>query len=58
MEATKTPDSEIKTMVIRMLRDLRGRMDDLSENLNKEIVSIKKNIETIKKSEMKNTYPN
>ena len=41
-----------------MLKDIKGRMNDFSENLNKEIVSIKKNIETIKKSEMKNTYPN
>ena len=36
-------------MVIRMLKDLRGRMEDLSENLNKEIVSIIKDIKTMKK---------
>ena len=30
-------------------------MDDLSENLNKKIVSIKKDIETLKQSETKNT---
>lgn len=32
-------------MVVRILMGLRGRMDDISENLNKEIVSTKKDIE-------------
>ena len=43
-------------MVVRTLKDLQGRIDDLSENLSKERVSIKKDIGTIKKnhSEMKN----
>ena len=42
-------------MVIRMLKNFRERMDDLSENLNKEIVGTKKEKETLKKqSEMKN----
>ena len=50
METTKIPHAEFKTMVIRMLRDLRGRMFDLSENVNKETVSIKKGIGTIKKN--------
>lgn len=36
-------------MVIRMFNKLRWRMDELNENLNKEIVSIKQDIETIKK---------
>ena len=49
MEASKILDTEFKTMVMRMLKDLRGRMDSLNENLNKEIVNIKKDIETIKK---------
>ena len=46
-----------QTMAIRMLRNLRGRMDDLSENLNKETVIIKRDVETINKnqSEMKTT---
>lgn len=35
MEATKTQDVEFKTMVIRTLKDLRGRMDGISENLSK-----------------------
>ena len=38
------PDTEFKSMVVRMFKDLRERMDDLSENLNKEMVSIKKDI--------------
>ena len=33
-------------MVVKMLKDLRGRMDDLSESINEEIVSIKNDIET------------
>ena len=44
MRATKMPDTEFKSMVVRMFKDLRERMDDLSENLNKEMVSIKKDI--------------
>ena len=51
MEATKIPDIELKLMVIRMLQDIRRRMDDLSENLNKEIISIKNNMEAIKKNQ-------
>ena len=54
MEATKIPNVQFKRMVIRMLRDLRGRMDDLSNNLNQEVVSIKKDIKSIiNQSEMK-----
>ena len=36
MEATKTSDAKFKPMVIRMLKDPRGIMDDLKANLNKE----------------------
>ena len=46
-------DAVFKTMVIRILRDLRRKRNDLSENLNKEIVSIKKDIETIKKNQLR-----
>lgn len=45
MEATKIPDAELQTMVLRMLKDLSGRMDYLNENINKVLVSIKNNIE-------------
>ena len=50
MEATKIPDAEFKIILIRMLKDLRGKMDDLSKNLNRDIVSIKKDVETIKRT--------
>ena len=42
MEARSPPDTEFKTLVIRMLKELRRRMDDLSENFNKEILSLKR----------------
>ena len=42
MEASNLPDAEFKTLVIRMLIEIRGGIDHLSENFNKEIVSIKK----------------
>ena len=48
MEETKILDAEFKTMVIIMLKNLKGRINNLSENLNKEIASIKKDIETKK----------
>lgn len=41
MEETEIPDTEFKTMVIIMLKDHRRKMDDLSEYLNKSIVSNK-----------------
>ena len=47
MKASNLPDTEFKTLVIRMLNEHRKRVDDLSDNFNKEIVSIKKDIETI-----------
>lgn len=34
-EATEIPDAEFKIMVIKMLKDLRGRMVDLNENLKR-----------------------
>ena len=36
MKASKLPDAEFKTLVIRMLNELRERVDELSENLSKE----------------------
>ena len=56
MEASNLPGTEFKTLVIRMLQGLRGRTAELSVNFNKEIVSVKKGIETIKNQlEMKST---
>ena len=48
MEATNIPDAEFKRMITRMFKDLRGRMDDLSDSLNKEIISMAKDMETIR----------
>ena len=48
MEATQIPDAELKIMVIRMVKKLRGRIDDLTENINKEIASTKEDPETHK----------
>ena len=31
-------DAEFKTFVIRMLRELRERLDELSENFNKKLI--------------------
>lgn len=35
MEATKIPDAEIKPMVIRLFKNLMGKMGDVSDNLKK-----------------------
>ena len=50
------PDTQFKTIVIRMIKELHGRINNINENLTKVIANIKKDIETIKKnqSEMKN----
>lgn len=37
MEISNLPDKEFKVLVIKMLTELRERMDELSENVNKEI---------------------
>lgn len=37
METSNLPDEEFKTLLIRMLGELRGRVEELSENFNKEI---------------------
>ena len=36
MEATKIPDAEFKTMVIRMFKDIKKRVDVFNENLKRE----------------------
>ena len=53
MESSNIPDAEFKTLVIKMLNELLGSV----ENFNKEIKSIKVEMEIIKgnQSEMKNT---
>ena len=53
METSNVLDAEFKTLVIKMLNELRERANELRENFN----SLKKDMETIKKnrSEMKDT---
>ena len=57
METNNLLDTEFKTLFVRMLNELKRRVDELSENFNKEIENIKIETENIKKSqsEMKNT---
>ena len=40
MKTRNLPDTEFKALVVRMLNELRGRVDELSENFNKEIENI------------------
>ena len=47
METSNLPDAEFKTLDIRILHDLRGRGEELSENFNKEIKDIKMEIQNI-----------
>ena len=50
METSNLPGAEFKTLVTRMLDELKERVDDLSENFNKEW-NIKMEIENIKKEQ-------
>ena len=42
MDASNLPDTEFKTLFIRIFNYLRGRIDKISENLYKKIETIKK----------------
>ena len=55
MEKSNIKDAEFKTPVIKMPNGLRERLDELSENFDKEKQNIKMKIEIIKgdQSEMK-----
>ena len=50
-------DAEFKTLLIKMLNELRRSVGEFSENFNKEIQNIKMKMEIIKgkQSEMRNT---
>ena len=37
MESSNLTDTEFKTLVIKMLNELMGSVDEFSENFNKEI---------------------
>ena len=56
METSNLLNAEFKTLVLRTLSELRGRVDELNENFNKEIGNTKMEIEDMKKkqSKMKN----
>ena len=43
MESSNLTDAEFKTLVIKMLNELMGSVDELSENFNKEIKKKHKN---------------
>ena len=47
-ESSDLTDAEFKTPVIKMLDGLRGRVDELRENCNKEMKNIKMEMEMIK----------
>ena len=49
MKTSNLLDAEFKTLVIRMLNELRGRVDELRENFN----GIKKGHENMKKNQNK-----
>ena len=48
MKAMNLPDTEFKTLVIKMLNELLGSVDKLTENFNNEITNIKIEVEIIK----------
>ena len=43
MESSNLTDAQFKTLIIKMLNELRGRVDERSENFNKEIKKKKEN---------------
>lgn len=47
MKISNPPDKEFKTMVIKMLTELRKRMAECSENFNKEREKLKYQIEVM-----------
>ena len=42
METSNLPDTEFRAPVIRICNEFKGRIDELSENIHKEIEIIKK----------------
>ena len=54
METSNLPETEFKIMVIRMFNELRGRMDKLNENLNRENNKHKKGHRNHKKESDRN----
>ena len=56
MGTSDLPDTEFETLDMRMLNELRGRVDELGENFNKKIENIKMEIENIKKTTRNEEY--
>ena len=54
MKTSNLPDIEFKTLAIRMLKELRRRVDELSENFNKEIENVKMELGDINNEEYNN----
>lgn len=44
MEKNNLPEAEFETLIIRILNELKGTVDELSENFNKETGNIKMGI--------------
>ena len=42
-EINNSPDKELKAIVVRMLTELGKRINEFSENFNKQVENIKKN---------------
>lgn len=40
IKASNLPDTEFKTLIIRMLKELRERINQLSKNFSKNIINI------------------
>ena len=53
MEMSNLPDAKFKTLVVRMFGELRGRVDELSENFNKAAENIMETA-NIKKGPVRN----
>lgn len=57
MEMRNLPDKEFKVKIIKMLSELRRRMDEYSDKFKKESENLKKNLTELRSTitEMKNT---
>ena len=53
METSNLLDTKFKTLAIRTLNEIGGRIDKLNADFNKEIENIKEEIQILKKNESK-----
>ena len=54
MESSNLTDAKFKTLVIRMLNEFMGRVEEFSENFNKEIKKHKKGNGNYKREPVRN----